>query len=447
MKKRILSAAMALMMALGVCACGADAPTSETGSATESQGTAASSGGEEEIVIRVAWWGSQARHDATTAVMDLYTQEHPNVKFVTEFSDFSAYWDKMATQAAAGSLPDIIQMDSSFIRQYTENGLLADLSEYEASGVLDLSDASQSIVDSGRVDGKLTGVCLGVNAPAMIYDKEAAAAAGVEIKNGMTISEFEDAAQKITQATGLKMDAGYISGGTMAEYFMRGVGKNLFQKDRLGVDSAEELTRVFQLLEDSLQGGYSASAEELNSLVGASVEQSLLATGKNWMTFAWSNNLISYNSAAGKEFGMVTYPTWDDDTDKAMYLKPSQFFSVTSNSKVVEECAKFLDFFTNSVEANQILRAERGIPISAAVADAIKPEMDATTQQVFDYIAEITPYCSTYPVPVSTGGSELPDLFNSLYEQMAYGKLTAAQAAEEAFTQGNAILEKANAAA
>lgn len=443
MKKRILSIALAASLAVSMAACGtpsaSSAQTSESGTASASQ----SASGEEEIVIRVAWWGGQARHDGTIAAMDLYSELHPNVKFVTEFMDFSAYWDKMATQAAAGSLPDIMQMDIAYIRQYTENGLLADLSEYEASGVLNLDDAVPTIVESGRVDGKLTGVCLGINAPAMIYDKEAAEAAGVEIKNGMTMAEFEEAAAKIYEATGKTIDPGYQSGSTNPEYYVRGAGLELCKKGGLGVQSPDQLVSSFQLFEDAIAGGYCASPEELNSLIGATAEQSLLATGKTWMTFAWSNNLGSYSTAAGKEFGLVSYPTWEN-TEKSMYLKPGQYFSVTSNSKVVEECAKFLDFMTNSVEANQLLRAERGIPISTKVAEALKPELDEYTQASFDYVAEVEPLCGEYPVPETAGGTEMTNLFNGLYEQMVYNNLSAKEAAEEAFIKGNEILANQN---
>ena len=66
---------------------------------------------EENVTIRVAWWGNQTRNDLTVKALELYTEQHPNVTFETEPSSWDGYFDKLATQAATGSLPDIYQQD------------------------------------------------------------------------------------------------------------------------------------------------------------------------------------------------------------------------------------------------------------------------------------------------------------------------------------------------
>ena len=54
-----------------------------------------------------------------------------------------------------------------------------------------------------------------------------------------------------------------------------------------------------------------------------------------------------------------------------------------------------IDFFTNSVDANKILLAERGVPASTVVADAIAPDLDAGTQSGMTFIKNvIAPNCS-----------------------------------------------------
>ena len=54
-----------------------------------------------KVNLRMVWWGSQERHDATLKVLDLYKEKNPNVTFETEFSGWEGYWDKLATQSAA----------------------------------------------------------------------------------------------------------------------------------------------------------------------------------------------------------------------------------------------------------------------------------------------------------------------------------------------------------
>ena len=42
--------------------------------------------------------------------------------------------------------------------------------------------------------------------------------------------------------------------------------------------------------------------------------------------------------------------------DSGLWLKPGMFFSVSETSKVKEECAKFINWFVNSNEANSLRR-------------------------------------------------------------------------------------------
>ena len=82
--KRIMSAAMAVMMAGSLAACGgsasstADSIASSTSTAASTEATAEST--DEPVTIRITWWGGQTRHDLTQQVLDLYTSEHPNVR-------------------------------------------------------------------------------------------------------------------------------------------------------------------------------------------------------------------------------------------------------------------------------------------------------------------------------------------------------------------------------
>lgn len=412
----------------------------EDSASTEESTSQTAAGG--DATLRVAWWGNQVRNDGTVAALNLYSEQNPGIKFETEFTDWTGYWDKMATQAAAGSLPDIIQQDYKYYVQYQSKGQLASMNPFIDSGVLDISDASENIIESGRVDGELYALCIGINAPAMVYDKEVAAEAGVEIKNGMTQSEFLDAAQKIYDTTGKKYDWGYNDGENLYEYFVRGQGKVLFQSGKLGIESAAELVPFFQRLVDSVATEAHMTAAECSEAVGVGVEQDPLSVGKAWMSLSYSNMLVAFNNGAGKELGMVTWPVGDNDTTKAMYLKPGQFFSITNTSENQEEAAKVLNFFTNSVECNEILLAERGVPISSKVAEAIKPQMDTGNQMVFDYISEVEEYCSTINPPSPEGMGEVLTLCNDMVEQVCYGQMTAEQAAEKFFTEANAILAK-----
>ena len=227
---------------------------------------------------------------------------------------------------------------------------------------------------------------------------------------------------------------------------MRANGEILFEKDKLGVASPESLEAFFNYYEVGMKEGWHVDPSIFAERTIGSVEQEPLVYGTNpetmsWCAFYYSNQLTALMNAApeGMEIGMTTWPS--ADPVKSDYLKPSQFFAVTVDSKNPEEAAKVLNFITNSEECNNVLLGERGVPISSVVADAIAPQMSEGDQEVIRYINEVvTPNSSTINPPAPDGASEVYDLIDKLEERLCYGEITAKEAAQELFEQGNKIM-------
>src|ERR671916_664809 len=114
--------------------------------------------------VSLAWWGNPTRNKNTQAELDAYMKANPNVKIEAQPGEFASYWEKLATQTAGGTAPDIIQMDMAYIAEYGNRGALLDL---EANGA-DTSKFQEGTVDSGRIEGKLYGVNAGINS-ALIF--------------------------------------------------------------------------------------------------------------------------------------------------------------------------------------------------------------------------------------------------------------------------------------
>ncbi len=82
------------------------------------EGNSSSKSDGDQVELRMVWWGSQDRHDRTLKVIDQYMEENPHVTISPEFTGWDGYWEKMATQAAGGNLPDIVQMDYKYLSEY-----------------------------------------------------------------------------------------------------------------------------------------------------------------------------------------------------------------------------------------------------------------------------------------------------------------------------------------
>ena len=115
-------ALLALMALVAVgCAAPAAAPGAADAPASDAGAAAASEGSGDQTELRIAWWGSQNRHDRTIAVIELFEELHPEIDVVYEFSGWEDHWTKMATQAAGGNLPDIMQQDYARLEEWVES--------------------------------------------------------------------------------------------------------------------------------------------------------------------------------------------------------------------------------------------------------------------------------------------------------------------------------------
>ncbi len=456
MKKK-MALIMAGLMALGsLTACGGSKTSSETPAASQaasseagSTGTAAADNGAasgDSVNLIFSWWGNQTRNERTQAVLDMYTEQNPNVTFDGQFAEWADYWNKLATASAGHALPDIVQMDYKYLEQYVSNNLLVDLTPYIESGVIDVSNVDEGILNSGKVGDGIYAICNGINAPALLYNKTLLDENGITVKDNMTTDEFMDLCREVYEKTGYKTNVAYNNGDNLIEYTMRANGEILFEKDKLGVASPESLEAFFNYYETGMKEGWHVDPSIFAERTIGSVEQEPLVYGTNpetmsWCAFYYSNQLTAMMNAApeGMEIGMTTWPS--ADPVKSDYLKPSQFFAVTVDSKNPEEAAKVLNFITNSEECNNVLLGERGVPISSVVADAIAPQMSEGDQEVIRYINEVvTPNSSTINPPAPDGASEVYDLIDKLEERLCYGEITAKEAAQELFEQGNKIM-------
>lgn len=130
--KKLLSIVLSVVLAAGLlagCSSSSSGSTSTASQGSTPASTASTDNGEKKV-IRVAWWGGQARADMTTQVCEMYMAEHPDVQIEVEFSDYTGYFDKLAVEAASGTMPDIFQATRDNVVEFSDKDLLLPLNEY-----------------------------------------------------------------------------------------------------------------------------------------------------------------------------------------------------------------------------------------------------------------------------------------------------------------------------
>ena len=395
----------------------------------------------DETVIRVSWWGNQLRNDVTQQAIDLYMEQNPGIRIESEFTDWSSYWDRLATQAAGDGLPDVIQMDYSYLLQYVESNQLADLSGYLEDGTIDHSKIADSVIASGSVGDGTYAISLGNTAPMMVYDLGVVEEAGVEIPLNPTVSEFYDICQEIYEKTGVPMF--WESGMNMILYVARANGSEIFSELKEGI--ADSTAIHMDLVEKFANADFHVSPEllaEKNVLV---VDQMPINDLTTWNQFTVSNGYSALSVACGgRPMGVCTYPKLDNAVQEPVYVKPTMFFSVAESSPNKDEAAKFIDWFVNSSEANAILNGERGVPVNSDVSAEVSANVSEADAVAYQYLDDIMSFANPVDPPNPPGFAEVEAALLTYVDNIRYGNMTAEEATALFVPEAQQILQNAS---
>jgi ABC-type nitrate/sulfonate/bicarbonate transport system ATPase subunit len=76
---------------------------------------------QERPVLRFAWWGGASRHQATLAALKVFEQRH-GVRVKAEYMGFNGYLERLTTQIAGRSEPDVMQINWAWLAMFSKRG-------------------------------------------------------------------------------------------------------------------------------------------------------------------------------------------------------------------------------------------------------------------------------------------------------------------------------------
>ena len=447
--KKIIALLMCITMILSLAACAKDNgsnsnqdvtnQTSSNNEGTSNTNTGgsdtANTGSNEKVTLRMAWWGSQTRHDRTVAVIELYESLNPNVDIEYEFFDFDGYFTKLNTLVASNNVWDIFQLGGNF-PTYLEKIVMLD--DYIANGTVDVSNTTDGYLRTTQWEGKQLALSSGVNSYGIAYDPALFQEAGVaEPNENWTWEDFKNACLTIHEKLGIygssKLDD-FISGASMG-ISQEGFEYNFFAptNDKLGFNDPSMLVDYLAMRKELVEAGAYPDPGAIAEI--KDIEGDYLVTGEAAMTWVASNQLAALVNAAGREIKIVPAPRKTTDGPSGTVIQSSQMLCISKDSKVPEEAAKFINFFINSEEANAILLGERGVPIMSNVRDLLQKDADDVTKLMYSYLDLVGTFKTGGEVNVISPEEKtiIEDQYKLLIEQVIYGDKTPEEAANELF--------------
>jgi len=348
---------------------------------------------QDAVELRMSWWGGDARHEMYNTLLDLYEEQNPGVTIAREYTDWDPYWERTATQVAAGNPSDLLHFNLLYTGQFARQGIMLDLTPFVEAGTIDLTNHDQVLVDAGKVDGTLYYICLGASSPCAFYNEVLFEQADLSAPlPTWTWDDFVTVTTSASESLGDDVygcsDAG--GNGELMEIMLRQRGKSLVtENDELNFE-AQDLIDWFGMWEDLRQAGAVPPVDlSLDIAAAGGVETSLISTGQSAMTFSNGNQLKIYQRTTEDELSIAFPPNGPEGSQPGNYIVAA-FIGITENSEAPEEAAKLINFMVNDPEAAQIYNAEHGPTSSLDVRELLFPDLDPSDQKVFSFMEVLT---------------------------------------------------------
>jgi oligogalacturonide transport system substrate-binding protein len=411
--------------------CGTAAPAAGTDSGVQAsetiQATAAASG--EPISLRFSWWGGDSRHQATLEALAKYHELNPNITIEGEYQGMDGYQQKMMTQLAGKTAPDIIQVDPPWLGNLAQSDLLMDI---KGNADFDFTQFDQKIVDSFcSVNGKVLGLPSGTNGSAFVVNKAFLDKFGIDPNTQFTWDTFIEAGQRIHEQDPTAyltawdpVEAEYF----VEEYYRMKTGQPWITDNFTINATKEDMTEAYTVLKKLYESGTSLPLGEVQPYISAMDQSPAWKSGKIGGYVDWISKLNMWKGTITDPVITMSVPVVKDGKDLSMRFRPAHIMSLNAATAYPAESSKFLNWFLNSPEAAAILKDCRSVPTSKSSQKTLLDMnlINADLKQAVDRTMS-NPSAAN---PFVMGDAEIFSFLMDEFQNVAFGKHTPEQAAE-----------------
>jgi multiple sugar transport system substrate-binding protein len=360
--RMILLAAIAILTAFAVAACGADdgedAATAGGGSAPAEP--AAEGKRVDEAVLNPAqpvtltMWSFQDQREEAKA----FTKKYPNVRIRSLKLPSDNYYAKLQTAIKAGNAPDIALVEYQFMPTIQTTGGLADLTQYGANAVkADFPEWTWNQVARGE---GVFGLPRDTGPMGMYYRKDVFDRFGIEVPT--TWEEYAAAAEKLHEA-----DSDYVitdfppkQPGWFAGLAWQAGGRWFdIEGDSWKVQINDEPTkRVAAYWQDLIERDLVKTEPDFTDEWNADLQEGTIAT---WLSAVWGVGFLS--SAAPKSSGdwrVAPMPQWEAGQQISGNWGGAAL-TVTKDSEHADIAAEYVKWLTTNREAIDITVEESAL--------------------------------------------------------------------------------------
>ncbi len=440
--KKVLAVLLVAMITMSLAACGkgktdsasTDSSAQVTDTAKATEAPSADAGEKHDpVTLRFSWWGGDARHEATLAVIDLFEKKYPWITIEAEYGAQDGYNDKLMTQFSSGTAPDVIQLETGAAPEYYSQGQLLNLSETS----IDFSLFDPTFLENNGQfgSGSQYAIPMGKAGTAIVVNKDLADKIGIDFTQPYDWEQLIEWGKKV-QAYDPTM---YLISGNeayMMPFIMRAMSRQM--NSAAIINDADKTLNVTE----------EQFAKQLTFI--KELYDNNVAVPLSYMATYGVNNQDDPNWIAGKYVAYVGYtssadvmqaanptpnyiagqlPLFSDRKSDGWVNDCPQYVGIYAKSEHPEEAAMFLNFFFNDQEAMKTLGTVRSVPPTET---AQKISLDAGKLNPLTKMAvDVSMQYNGKSDSGLTTSAEVTAILCDAYENVAFGEVTPEEEAKE----------------
>lgn len=365
---------------------------------------------------------------------EAFEAKYPDAEVKIQVIPRNGYDQKIMTQIAAGSAPDVFGTGDVQIPTIVNRNYALDLTPYmESDPQFDSSDWYQQVLDGLTYDGKTIGLSDNWDTQAMYYNRALFRAAGVaEPTADWTWDDYRAAAEKLTSGDGAEK----VWGSFWQKWFVpvadavAAAGGSVYDEaGRRCTLTSPEALEALEFLDGLRRAGVDPGATE-DRVLGREPDE-IFAAGKAAMLVGdgrWGAWFFS-EEARDLDWAVAELPRGPRGRSNFFHLAA---FSIPSNSKNPDTAWAFLRFMTSPEGVKLGLENMQGIPAIRSIADS-PAVVDAPIARDNNALA---PFVDALPsarrAPQLTNFARYQDKVDEALLPLWRGKTTPQAAAEKA---------------
>ncbi|WP_434081296.1 extracellular solute-binding protein [Sanguibacter sp. Z1732] len=212
------------------------------------------------------------------------------------------------------------------------------------------------------------------------------------------------------------------------QVFAIGRGESLFDDGEAGF-SEQTLVDWFDLWMRAVEEGAAPSGEVTAEYQGVPTAQSMMATGRNLVSFTGDNNMPDFQRTLDQlDLGQVSLAP--APTGGPAQVVGANSWAISDNCTNVVDSAALIDFFINSSEGAFILETQTGLPPVTSILEEMlaSPDVDESIKDritLYDDLRESGAVIDVWP----DGTQPLITQLSTAWEEVVFGQSTSEDAA------------------